>query len=529
LNGVSDLSGSGYTFSSTFLQNGSGYTTTSNYILKIYPSKLNYGNQNSGTITLPITNGYTYSSYGALQTAINNAFENYVDSNGSHILTGSNVSFSINTLNNNYINATFTITIQKNITQNQYNIRFYDSSANNANGNLIYYGNGSWAKLYIDTSYCDFNGYDLSNIQTNTSNSILTMTSSITSNKIRLNSSTSYFVLKPYESGVTSSGTNNNNIIINIPINDSAGNPIDYSRDSLLSTINSLLASNHYTNGSSMIINTINNVDYLKFRVNILKKYTASDFRLVFYDQFSFVKCNAGSTSVKNTTWDTTLGWILGFRNTTVYNLSNYGNNGDIINLTGDTTVSVNLFNYFLLCLDDFNQNHLNDGLVTLSPKITEISLPSYANKYNYTCDPVTGLITYNANSTDSTNYSKLTKQQLYALTETANSKRSSSVISTSNISAKGYGTGPFVKDVFGLIPIKTAGLANGSVYVDYGGTLQNQERSYFGPVNIHRMSVKLVSDRGDVVDLNGSNWSFSLICEQLYQQKPTNGGSGKK
>jgi len=524
LNGISDLSGSGYTFSSSFLQNGSGYITNSNYILKISPSSLNYGNQNSGIITLPIENGTTYSTFGDLQTAINSAFENYRDSAGSYILSGSTVSFSINTSNTNFVNAIFTISIQKNITQNQYNIRFYDSSANDVNGNLISYGNGSWSKLEVDASYSDISGYNLSNILSNTSNSVLTMTNAISSNKIRFNSTNNYFILKPYESGVTSS-RGENDIRISIPANDIAGAPIDYSRDSLLSTINTLLSANPYMIGSSMTINTLNNIEYLKFRINILKKYTASDFRLVFYDQYSFVKCNAGSTSVKNTTWDTTLGWILGFRNTTVYNLFDYGNNGDIISLTGDTTVSVNLFNYFLLCLDDFNQNHLNDGLVTLSPKITEISLPSYANKYNYTCDPATGLITYNANSTDSTNYSKLTKQQLYALTETANSKRSSSVISNSNISAKGYGTGPFVKDVFGLIPIKTAGLANGSVYVDYGGTLQNQERSYFGPVNIHRMSVKLVSDRGDVVDLNGSNWSFSLICEQLYQQKPTNGG----
>jgi hypothetical protein len=31
-------------------------------------------------------------------------------------------------------------------------------------------------------------------------------------------------------------------------------------------------------------------------------------------------------------------------------------------------------------------------------------------------------------------------------------------------------------------------------------------------------MTVKLLGDRGNVVDLNGANWSFSLICEQLYK-----------
>jgi hypothetical protein len=64
---------------------------------------------------------------------------------------------------------------------------------------------------------------------------------------------------------------------------------------------------------------------------------------------------------------------------------------------------------------------------------------------------------------------------------------------------------------------MKVSGLANGSSYIEFGGTLQNQERTYFGPVNIYRMTIQLMTDRGDLVDLNGSNWSFSLICEQMY------------
>jgi hypothetical protein len=31
-------------------------------------------------------------------------------------------------------------------------------------------------------------------------------------------------------------------------------------------------------------------------------------------------------------------------------------------------------------------------------------------------------------------------------------------------------------------------------------------------------MSVKLVNDKGDVVDLNKVDWSFSFLCEQLYR-----------
>jgi hypothetical protein len=72
------------------------------------------------------------------------------------------------------------------------------------------------------------------------------------------------------------------------------------------------------------------------------------------------------------------------------------------------------------------------------------------------------------------------------------------------------------MREVFVLIPIKLAGLSFGSTYMEFGGTLQNQNRKYFGPVNIKKMSIKLMNDRGDVVDLNGTNWSFTLICEIL-------------
>jgi hypothetical protein len=210
------------------------------------------------------------------------------------------------------------------------------------------------------------------------------------------------------------------------------------------------------------------------------------------------------------------LGWILGYRLSTIYYLSDYTSTRTVT-ITGDTSISTNLFNYFLITLDDYNQNHLNDGLVTVTAKDTDIPLPSYANRTNYTCDPVTKELTYNTEQR--TDYSKLTQNQIYALNQVANSKNvSSTQVTAGEVSSKNYGSGPFAKDVFGIIPLKLPGLQNGSSYVEFGGTLQNQERIYFGPVNIHRMSVKLLSDRGNVVDLNGANWSFSLVCEQLYR-----------
>ena len=534
LDGNADLNGT-YTFSSTLRYNSS-YELPGGNLLVIYPSNNNYGNQNAGTIIVTTT-GSSFSTFSSLQTSINNSFTNYKDSNGTNILDGTTIALNINTsTNETYIDCVFTIKIQKVISQNQYNILFYDPSGYD-NGDFDY-TQTSWNQLAIDASFMNL-GVDLSSNISNITNSgtktTLQMTEQILSNSIKFTNDNNYFYMKPYDAGVLSiDGAND--IKVTIPAYDPSSSQIIYSRTSLIGAINEVLSSTIYTYGSAVSIYTVNSIEYTKFRINITKIYTTKDYKLVFYDQQSFVKCYTGVSSVTNTTWDTTMGWILGFRETTEYdmtdyytsnidptNISYYTNDDYITNnkvsLTGDTSVSVNLFNYFLLCLDDFNQNHLNDGLVTLSPSDTTVTLPSYANKSNFTCDPATGLLTYNTNIINPTTNSKLTQNQIYAITETINGS-SSTITNASNISSKSFGTGPFVKDVFALIPIKTSGMQNGSVYVDFSGTLQNQERVYFGPVNIHRMSISLVSDRGDVVNLNGTNWSFSFLCEQLYQSQ---------
>ena len=534
LNGTTDLSGT-YTFSSQILLS-SQYILPSGNLLLIYPSTKKYGNQNAGNIIVTTTGG-TFNSYSDLQTSINNSFNNYTDSAGSYILQGTNVVFKINSTNSNYVDCSFTINIQKTISQDKYNILFYDASGYDSG--TFDYTQTCWNQLAVDASFMNV-GIDfasnISNIITSGTKTTLKPTSPILSNSIKFTYENNYFYIKPYDSGVISiDGAND--ILVTIPAYDSSNSQIQYSRTSLLGAINTALSSTIYTYGSAISIYTSNSVEYTKFRINVTKIYTTKDYKLVFYDQQSFVKCYTGVSSVTNTTWDTTMGWILGFRESTTYdmadeftsviepsNIDYYVNDTykvqNKISLTGDTSVSVNLFNYFLLCLDDFNQNHLNDGLVTLSPADTTVTLPSYVNKSNFTCDPATGLLTYNTNLINPATNTRLTQNQVYSITERANGS-SSTITKSSTISSKSFGSGPFVKDVFALIPIKTSGMQNGSVYVDFSGTLQNQERVYFGPVNIHRMSISLVSDRGDVVNLNGTNWSFSFLCEQLYQQRP--------
>ena len=76
----------------------------------------------------------------------------------------------------------------------------------------------------------------------------------------------------------------------------------------------------------------------------------------------------------------------------------------------------------------------------------------------------------------------------------------------------------PTNNDVLAIISVSTVGTLTGQIKIDNGSALQLNTRVYFGPVNIERLRIKLVNDKGNVVNLNGSDWCFTLICECLYQ-----------
>jgi hypothetical protein len=307
-----------------------------------------------------------------------------------------------------------------------------------------------------------------------------------------------------------------NNISLDIPSK-------IYTAVELRNKLNELFNANPILKGS-ILKEEANNKLSPTYSIN--KIYTSRDYKVVFYDINSFSKCTNSSSSYRNATIDTTLGYMLGFHSAAEYELNQtYSTNPleskDIVNTNGNTTntivtllsdavVNVYLYTYFMIILDDFNQNHLNDGLVTLSKRDYSVTLPSYANrKLAKQCNPVTNTVTDMLSNTGSA-ANNLTQKQVYSVEQ---------ILAEQNRQRDFFNQGVYVRDMFALLPVKTAGVVPGSIYVEFGGTLQQQERVYFGPVNIRRIAVKLVNDKGDVVDLNGGNWSFQLVCEQLYQR----------
>ena len=63
--------------------------------------------------------------------------------------------------------------------------------------------------------------------------------------------------------------------------------------------------------------------------------------------------------------------------------------------------------------------------------------------------------------------------------------------------------------DVLAIIPVDVNGLEFAHSLFSYVDT--TSKRKYCGKVDIDRMRIRLINDRGQLVNLNGANWSLVL------------------
>jgi len=529
-NNLYDLSGSISLYGvNNFVGNfivGGAYNIDNTYICTIYPDQ-NSPNNKEPPRVINVSSTF-YKDYTYLLTDIQKSITTFIIENND--ISNNQIPYKTSTFSWNImpianigqnIDVSFTININYSLNQSNYIMYFNPSNMNDQQNAWYDFGIEPSYNLYNYTnnilSYSDFSGN-----KQNTGNQIQIFDGN---NTIQINA-----VYDP--SGGAYTPTNANNLTIVIP-------PGKYTATQLCNIITYELNQNPSTYGSSIYIyrDTNTNTEYVRILINVDIIYTSSDYNLVFYDPFSFIACNSNLQGVQNATWDNTLGWILGYRDYTVYsltsnnqttnivgtNVNNYylnSKNGSYtysrtytneiltnfkISLTADTTLTTSLYNYFVISLDDYNQNHINDGLVTITRSQTSIQMPDYASSSTQICDPVTNKLVNR--SIPQYNSDNLTDNQIYSINQSNISQSPSTAL---------FSAGPFIKDLFGYVPIKPG--TNGTFFIEYGGGLQLQERLYFGPVNIRKMSIQLMTDRGDYLDLNGSDWSFSFICEQLYR-----------
>ena len=206
------------------------------------------------------------------------------------------------------------------------------------------------------------------------------------------------------------------------------------------------------------------------------------------------------------------LGWLMGFRGTNqappvpnqlYYRLQSVSL-APTNAITSEAVADTYGPKYVILVLDDYNQNHLNKGLVNIATADTRLSVPSYFTPgLACNCD-ASGNPTYVQSAPR-----QLTQAQLYTI-NAINQNRSSTTMDR-------Y-TGPTTTDVLALIPVKTFSMTTGQPYIEFGSSLQINERVYFGPVNIERMKVQLVDDKGNILNMHGTDWSFTIVSTHLYE-----------
>ena len=251
---------------------------------------------------------------------------------------------------------------------------------------------------------------------------------------------------------------------------------------------------------------------------------------ITFFDYTTKLQCpNTDSCVNKGFYINQTLGWVLGYR-VPFQNVLSSGN-------TASSLLDLNGTKYLILIIDDYNQNHINNGLVSISEYSNTLKIPSYyTTDLPYTCSQSSSNAaalesTFNNNATNTDiglvvadklnpgfiKYPQvlpsaprlLTQSQIYTINEIIKNNDK-----TTNYRAKA----PTNNDIFAILPVKTSNLSTGSLIVETTGSLQENKRIYFGPVNIERMRVKLVDDKGNILNVNGADWTVTIICECLYQ-----------
>lgn len=232
------------------------------------------------------------------------------------------------------------------------------------------------------------------------------------------------------------------------------------------------------------------------------------------YEILFYSNREPGNSKVNNN-----LGWVMGFRNLGEGANVNVNSNdmryllgGTFTKVTSEGIVDTYGPKYILLGIDDFNKNHINHSIVNISEFDKKIKLPDY---YSSNLDPDNPIFLIDTDASGNQIRSNLTEAQAFTIQQILlddNVRRAldnrTRLISNSDIIAK--------------IPVTKTTSKNDNERFPYilidNSSLRNNIREYFGPVDISRIRVILYNDKGQILELNNEDFSFTLEIEQLYK-----------
>ena len=278
----------------------------------------------------------------------------------------------------------------------------------------------------------------------------------------------------------------------------------NYTAQTFVDTLNTAIISNTVVDISGVPVSY--NVSTGKLSLQLIARGSSIHVDSIVFFDFEGVLTTAPYVN-------STLGWLMGFREAVV---------GPVV--VADGVLDLYGTKNLLLVLDDYNQNHVNNGLVSITEISKTLSLPSYYRP-DLPFDIMPPTNTFNNNITDYGDGAIKTFKSVPIMKPTAPRLLTQSQIYTVNEIMKNRERtmnyrlrAPTSPDIFAMIPMKHVGMKIGDVYVEFGSSLQTNMRVYFGPVNIERIRIRLLDDKGNVINLNGMDWSITLISENLYQ-----------
>ena len=222
------------------------------------------------------------------------------------------------------------------------------------------------------------------------------------------------------------------------------------------------------------------------------------------------------------------LGWLLGFHENTSINVAKDGGSvtaGSLIDVTGP--------NYFLITLDDFNNNKPNKDLISfVGQKKTLFKMPSYYN--SQTMNPNTGIGTYYPGHEGEENYAckdvadvnnnerGCSNTELNIDLRTNLTRAQKTTVDSHRLANSSKGvfvfSAPNATDLLAKIPISKEP-RDWNKKVEFTNENPNyMKREYFGPVKLSKFKVRLLTDKGFDVNLHDNDWNFSIIVTQIYQ-----------
>jgi len=274
----------------------------------------------------------------------------------------------------------------------------------------------------------------------------------------------------------------------------------NYTPASIVDTLNNVAAKNIATSGMLMSYDTSTK------RISITNNNTLSDsIEVIFYikdNTINYNNCGVFILSNFQTYGvNTTLGYLLGFHNKP-------DENGDIKltiipgesnKVTASTTPDTYGPKYFVLSIEEFSNKRLTSGLYNIkeTKKTSSLSVTDYFKTINVECKLRSGA---------------LTQSQLYAIDAITDNNTPS--INTGN--NENRLSGPTNGSAFAIIPLdNTRAIPHGDPYTKFGADLNMINRNYLSPTRLERLNVRLLDDKGNLVNLYDSNWSFSLIIHE--------------